>query len=82
MTCLLKCDVEPPESYTKWEDSCLEGIDMDDYYDHMENKVFHTVSEVFEFYSTIIPDEIWFEFSLFLAKVIDYNEDGPYQGII
>jgi hypothetical protein len=75
-------EVEPPESFVVWRDSTVPDYDEEDELFGPETKYFNNVSEVYEYYSKIIPKNIWKEFSLYLAKVIDYykSKSKPFEG--
>lgn len=78
-------EIKAPESFLKWRDEGIkEQVEDEGSAFDPENKYFDNVSEIFEYYSKIIPKDIWFEFSLYLAKVIDYYEDlgTPFQGFV
>lgn len=77
-------EIKAPESFLEWRKKGIDNILEDGGRFEPENKYFDNVSEVYEYYSRLIPRELWFEFSLYLAKVIDYYTElpAPLQGFV
>lgn len=55
------------------EEEISEGVEV---YPNVHH--FESVSDIFEYYYEFTPHELWYEFSLYLAKVADYllERDG------
>lgn len=85
MNFLQSTEIEAPESFLKWRENEIKKLEENGGEFDPENKYFNNVSEVYEYYAKVIPNEIWFEFSLYLAKVIDYYQDelkSSFQGFV
>jgi hypothetical protein len=82
--CFLDYNLDPPQSFLDWYDAQIKELEENDGEFCPENKFFNNVSEVYEYYAKCIPENIWREFSLYLARVIDsYLEDNnSFQGLV
>lgn len=73
-----------PQSFIEWDGYHLEEI-LEDLWEggsqwfHDNMTWIQSVQELFEYFIEIIPKDIWSDFSMYLAKVVDYhfeNEGG------